>query len=221
MSCAVDPVAWGEKNRVALSTGKKHEWVLARTTRDNPTVDEVIMTARAVLVKWFDGVALDTMFADAGKAVDDVVVVAVSERPPVPSNADQRRESLDPVPLLAPSPVPPLYVTVRFNYRGYAQSLPWPVWTATASPLRVDKLCPLSADWMLVWAKNTAELETAPEELGALDKLTTYAPGPIAGLAQLTQLAGWGIGLYLAVQVLGIARTVLPRARPRSARRAA
>lgn len=221
MSCSVDVAAWGERNRVSLATGKTQEWVLVRTMRDNPTIDSVVATARAVLVKWFAGMALDTQFADAGDTVDAIDVVAVSERMPVPSSSDLRRESLDPVPLLAASPVAPLYVTVRFNYRGYATSMPWPVWTATVNPLRSSKLCPFDADWMLGWAKDPKSLELAPEELGALDKLSDNAAGPLAGLAQLTQLAGWGIALYAGFQVLTVARTLLPAVRLPRSRRAA
>lgn len=210
MSCTVDAVAWGEKNRVVLATGKTQEWVLARTTRDLPTIDSVVATARAVLVKWFDGLALDTQFADAGDAVDDISVISVSQNMPVPGASDLRRERLDPVPLLAASPLPPIYVSIRFNYRGYATSLPWPVWTATSSPFKVDKLCPTDADWMLVWAKDPKKLDTAPHELGALDKLSEHGPGALAAMADLIKLAGWGVGLYLGVQVFGMARAILP-----------
>lgn len=214
MTCAVDPTAWGEKNRVELATGKTQVWVLARTSRDNPTVDSVPQTARAVMVKWFSGVPMDTLFADAGDAVDDIVVTGVSEKAPIGKSTDQRRESLDPIPLLASGPTPPLYVTLRFNYRGYQKSLPWPVWTATSGFLREDKLCPMDADWMLVVARDIAELAAAPEESSTLEKLSEHAPGPLAGLADMTRLVGWGIGLYVGVQALQLVRA-LPRVRSR------
>jgi hypothetical protein len=219
MSCTVDPADWGEKNRVHLATGKTQEWVLARTTRDRPTQASVEKTARAVMVKWFHGIPTDVQFADAGDAVDDIRVVSVSETPPEPKAGDQRRESLNPVPLLAAGPTPPLYVRITYNYRGYVQSLPWPVWTASLSPLLSDKLCPLDADWMLVLARDLTALPVAPEEDSALDKLGKHGPGPLADLAQLTQLAGWALVAYLGVQALGFARTFLPRA-PRSRRAA-
>lgn len=212
MSCSVDAVAWGEKNRVALATGKTQEWVLARTTRDAPTLASLPETARAVMVKWFAGTPLDTMFADAGSSVDDVHVTAVSETAPVPKSTDQRRESLDPVPLLATSSSPPLYVSLRFNYRGYAKSLPWPVWTASVSLFKSDKLCPTSADWMLVSARDAGELAAAPDEASALEKLSTHAPPALAGLADITRIAGWGIGIYVAVQALGFVRAIVPSA---------
>src|SRR5262245_56519059 len=117
MSCAVDPTAWGEQNRVKLATGKTHEWVLARTQRDAPTVDSVRETTIAVMGKWFAGTPLDVMFADAGTAVDGITVTNVSEQRPTPSAKGQRREQLDPLPILAPSERPPLYVSVTFNYR--------------------------------------------------------------------------------------------------------
>jgi hypothetical protein len=210
MSCIVDAAQWGEKNRVALATGKTQEWVLARTTRDNPTVSILPTTARAVMVKWFGGIPTDVQFADAGSAVDDVQVVSVSETLPVPKASDQRRETLDPIPLLAPGGAPPLYVRLTFNYRGYATSLPWPVWTATASPFRVDKLCPFEADWMLMWARDLSALGVAPDEQSGLDKLSHNAPPLLAGLADITKLAGWGLGLYLGAQVFGLAKTFLP-----------
>src|SRR5262245_8014144 len=178
MSCAVDPTAWGEKNRVQLATGKRHEWVLARTGRDLPTTESMVDTVRAVMVKWFHGIPLDVLFADAGDAVDDVRVLSVSDKPPPPSSGAQRREALDPVPLLAASPEPPLYVTVAFNYRGYQKSLPWPVWTASSSFFRTDKLCPMDCDWMLVSAKDLAQLPEAEAEESLLEKLSEHGPGP-------------------------------------------
>ena len=165
-------------------------------------------TAKAVMVKWCEGVALDVLFADAGSAVDDVTIISVSEARPAPSAKDQRRESLDPLPLLAPSASPPLYVKLSFNYRGYAKSLPWPVWTATSSPFRSDKLCPIDADWMLVAAKAPESLATAPTEQSALDKLSEHGPQALADLANLTKLAGWGILAYLGAQAFGLVRAV-------------
>lgn len=213
MTCPIDPIAWGEKNRVSLATGKTHEWVLARTMRDRPTIDSVVTSARAVVGKWFQGTPIDVVFADAGDAVDDIQVTVVSYEPPAPGPGDQRREELDPLPMLASAALSPIYVTVRFNYRGYPKSLPWPVWTATSGFLRVDKLCPVEADWMLISSRSLAQLPTAPPEASLLDKLGANAPAPIAGLAQLTQLAGWALGIYIGVQVLGLARTLLPSPR--------
>lgn len=204
MSCAVNEAEWGEKNRVELATGKTQEWVLARTTRDNPTLSSLPMTARAVMVKWFHGIPTDVQFADAGDAVDGVQVVSVSETMPTPKSTDQRRENLDPVPMIAAGSTPPLFVRLTFHYRGYARSLPWPVWTSSFSPLRSDKLCPLGADWMLVWARNVDELGAAPDELSGLDKLSENAPPVLAGLADLTKLAGYGLGLYLGVEAFRI-----------------
>jgi len=217
MTCPVDAIAWGEKNRVTLVTGKTHEWVLARTTRDAPTLASVPVTARAVMGKWFDGTPLDVLFADAGTAVDAITVLGVTDQAPSPRAKDQRRESLDPIPLLASSKTPPLYVTVRFNYRGYAKSLPWPVWTATGSLFREDKLCPLDADWMLVLSRDAAALPDVPEEASFLTKLEDNAPGGLSSLASLTKLAGWALGIYVGIQVLGLARTVLPAPRKRAA----
>jgi hypothetical protein len=215
MSCSVDPIAWGEKNRVSLATGKTHEWVLARTQRDRPAVDEVVRTARAVMVKWFDGIALDVTFADAGSAVDAIRVDGVLTERPVPQSGDQRREQCDPVPLLAAADRPPLYVKLSFNYRGFETSLPWPVWTATSSIFKVDKLCPEGADWMLVQAKQAAELAPAPPELGPLDKLAEgglYGSGELAkaigDLGSFVKWAGYGLVLYGAVQLAGF----IPRA---------
>ncbi len=210
MSCSVDAALWGEKNRVALGTGKTQEWVLARTTRDAPTLGSLPTTARAVLVKWFRGIPLDVQFADAGDAVDDVQVTGVTDTMPIPRASDQRREKLDPLPFIASGPTPPLYVRVTFNYRGYQKSLPWPVWTATSSPFLVDKLCPLDADWMLVWARDTEALGVAPEEQSGLDKLSDHAPPWLAGIADISKLAGWAFAAYLGIQVFGLARTVLP-----------
>lgn len=209
MSCAVDTQLWGEKNRVALATGMTQEWVLARTSRDKPTLGSVPETARAVMVKWFEGTPIDVLYADAGSAVDDVQVQSVSDVMPTPRATDQRRESLDPIPWIAAGENPPIYVRLTFNYRGYVKSMPWPVWTARGY-LRSEKLCPFDADWMLVWARDAAALGAAPEEASGLDKLTKNAPPALAGLAELTKIAGWSLALYLGVQAFGLARTVLP-----------
>ena len=197
MSCAVDPIAWGEKNRVSLRTGKRHEWVLARTSRDNPSTSSLAETARAVMVKWFRGIPLDVLFADAGDVVDDIQVQAVTTEAPAPTAGAERRENLDPLPLLASGPSSPLYVKLSFNYRGYQKSLPWPVWTANnLSLLRESKLCPFDCDWMLLWGKDPSKLADAGEEASFLDKLAKHGPGPLSDLAALMQLAGWGIVLY-------------------------
>lgn len=226
MSCSVDPIAWGKNNRVSLATGKTHEWVLARTQRDRPAVDDVIRTARAVMVKWFDGMALDVAFADAGDVVDAITVTSVlTERPP-PQSGDQRREQCDPVPVLAPADRPPLYLRLTFNYRGYEKSMPWPVWTATSSIFKADKLCPENADWMLVQARPTVELAPAPTEIGPLDKLTTaglYGSSELAhalvNLGSFVKLAGYGLVIYGAVQLAGfIPRAGVRRPAPQSRR---
>ena len=212
MTCGVDPIAWGEKNRVRLSTGKTHEWVLARTTRDRPTLDTLPMTTRAVMSKWFEGTPIDVLYADAGEAVDAVSVLSVSDSLPVPPSKAQRREQLDPLPFLAPGPTPPLFVRVAFHYRGYVKSLPWPVWTASGTTfLRESKLCPQNCDWMLVWAKSEDELTEAPPEASALDKLAQNAPGGLADLARLTQLAGYALVAYLGFQAFTVARTFTPK----------
>lgn len=210
MSCSVDPSSWGAKNQVALGTGKVNEWVLARTTRDQPTLSSIPETARAVMVKWFPhSTPLDTQFADAGDAVDDVQVHAVSQAMPVPSSDDQRREALDPLPLLAASDSAPLFVTLSFNYRGYAKTMPWPVWTADNwSVLRDSKLCPFDCDWMLMWAKSPAKLKDAPTEKSFLEKVSEHAPAPFAAGADLVRLAGYGIALYAAVQTFHLARAL-------------
>lgn len=217
MSCPVDALAWGESNRVRVFTGKRQRWVLARTTRDNPTVASVPLTAKAVMGKWFEGTPLDVQFADAGDAVDDITVTNVSEElPPAPSGS-QRREALDPVPLLAPSPRPPLFVTVEFNYRGYGKDLPWPVWTAPLLAFtREAKLCPLDCDWMLAWAAPEVGLAVAPDEEGLLDKLVHHAPGPLATAAEIVQLAGYGLAAYLTWQVFATLAPTLKPLRRRS-----
>ena len=204
MSCAVDVVTWGERNRVRLFTGKRQRWTLARTSRDKPTQTSLVATTKAVLVKWFLGTPLDTQFADAGDAVDDVTVLAVSETPPPAPAGAQRREDLDPVPLVAAGLTPPLFVTIELNYRGYAQDLPWPVWTASASPFRSDKLCPFDCDWMLVWAAPVESLIDAPEEAGLLEKLSVHGGGILPGVAQAVQLAGWALVAYLGFQAFQV-----------------
>ena len=203
--CPVDPTQWGKDNRVRLFKGKRNVWVLARTLADRPStgwLDYVTLTTRAVMAKWFHGYALDTVFADASDAADDVQVLRISDSRPSVRAAAQRREQMDPVPTLRPD-AGIIYVTVAFNYRGFATEMPWPVWGSASSVLRAAKLCPFGADWMLVQTTSEDALAASPPPKSPLEKLRD-PKSPLGGafdaLGDLVTLGKWALVAYVGFQ---------------------
>lgn len=216
MGCDVNVEQWQKNNRVTLHRGKVNTWVLARTLRDRPDTEVIEDTARAVMSKWFYGMPLDHLYGDAGYAVDAVKVVASGPHRPPPMPGAQLRSKLDTIPLLRPEGGV-AYVTLTFNYRGYDTSMPWPVYTSNWSFTREGKSCPIECDWMLLAASNPKAddpLPEAPEEMSILDKLDVYADGNVLGdaydlLSTVTKIAGLAAGVFVAVQVVRIARPML------------
>lgn len=219
MSCPVDPEKWAEQNRVELYPGKVNRWVLVRTLRDNPTPETLRDTTRAVMGKWFRDSGVGVMTAEASDAVDSISIESCSYSRPTPRKTDQRRESTQPVPLMAPSEHGYVYLTVDFNYRGAQRSMPWPVWSQAFSLLRSSKICPIGADWMLAQASApTAEqpLPEAPPEQSWWEKVDQYGSHtPLGDVQNLVRLAGVALAIYVGVQAYGLARPMLA-ARARS-----
>lgn len=219
MSCAVDPALWGKANRVRLFPEKVNQWVLGRTLVDSPTRQSVEDTTMAVLRRWFGDSGIGFLTGEASDAVDAIQIVDVAYERPIPRASDERRETLDPVPTLAPSPGGYLYVTVRFNYRGLERDMPWPVWTAPRpfepSFTLAARRCPFGADWMLEQATTPRPgepLEPVPEEKTIWEKLSRYTPSlaaPIATADVIVRVLGVGIAVYAAIQLYAIAQPLV------------
>lgn len=208
MPCPVDPTAWGKKNRVTLYPEKVNEWVLVRTSRDNPDRAYLVLTLRAVMAKWFgDYVGVGVHSAELGEVGDNVELVSYSHERPVPSPTDQTREkSTDPIPLLSPSEQPPIYLKVRFNYHGMDPSMPWPVWGVH---LGTDPTCPFDCDWMLVQARvPTAErpLQGAGPPLSLSEKIEKFNREVAGAIGHVGDWAKWialGLGAATIVHYFG------------------
>lgn len=211
-TCPVDAEAWGKENRVQLHQGRRNVWTFARNTDDRPDLGEVRASLKSTMVKLFHGWPLDTAFADAGYAVDDIAVLYAGQKRPKGVPGEQRREKLPgKTPALLKSG-PSIFVTVAFNYRGYETSMPWPVWGHYWSLRDSQNTCPVDADWILSSAYPLDKVKAAPAEAGAIDKLRQHGGPAVDQLHHLATLLKWGLYLYAgthAVRLLApaVART--------------
>ena len=55
----VDVDKWRDANRAPLFPGKINRWLLVRTTRDDPTPDDLKNTLAATFARWFSGTPFD------------------------------------------------------------------------------------------------------------------------------------------------------------------
>lgn len=175
----VDVPAWLAANRVRVQPDFFNYWLLWRTTRDNPTEQDIRDTVAAVFVKWFDGSVIDPVATFKGttrSGVADLIEVVKIGAPGqalgVPGKGlrdMQRREllPLGPPPMVAaaeradqPAAV---QVLVRFAYRGKLGNMAWPTWRGGAVDTDAGRRCPVDADWILdrAWIAAT---EPAPPE---------------------------------------------------------
>ncbi|MEI9948314.1 MAG: hypothetical protein WDO74_04870 [Pseudomonadota bacterium] len=167
----VDVDEWRKLNRVPLFPGKVNRWVLVRTTRDNPTPDDLKNTLAAVFVKWFEGTVLDPALTFKGttrsSTADLIKLERVSKERLSLDNPARRREELPGLgPTVAPGDV--VWLEVTFAYRGQQTDMPWPVRTGAAMQLTSSAQCPVGADWML----DAAQMPTldAPLEQASTEK---------------------------------------------------
>jgi hypothetical protein len=167
----VDVEKWRAENRAPLFPGKVNRWLLVRTTRDDPTPDDLKNTLAATFEKWFAGTPLDPAFPFDGTtrsaAADLVRLERVSKERLNLAHPARRFEEL---PGLLPSvrSGEVVWLEVTFAYRGQLLSMPWPVRTGAEVQLQSQAGCPVGADWMLAAA---AFPETgAPDELSSADK---------------------------------------------------
>ncbi len=205
----VDVDDWRKRNRVPLFPGKVNRWVLIRTTRDDPTPDDLKNTLAAVFSKWFEGTALDPALVFKGttrSATADLIKLekVSKDRLSVASPA-RRREDLPGVsPTAAPGNV--VWLEVTFAYRGQQTDMPWPVRTGAAMQLTSSAQCPIGADWVLDSAQTPTE--NAPPEQSSRDKATEV----VSDTAD-TVTSGLFSLLWVPLAAIGVAAVLVLRAR--------
>jgi len=195
----VDVDEWRKQNRVPLFPGKVNRWVLVRTTRDNPTPDDLKNTLAAVFAKWFEGTVLDPALTFKGTTrsatADLIKLERVSKERLSLDNPARRREDLPGLgPTVAPGEV--VWLEVTFAYRGQQTDMPWPVRTGAAMQLTSSAQCPVGADWMLD-AAQTPTVDAPPEQTPgekAGEAVNTAADAVAGGLFNLLWLPLTALG---------------------------
>ena len=205
----VDVDDWRKRNRVPLFPGKVNRWVLIRTTRDDPTPDDLKNTLAAVFSKWFEGTVLDPALVFKGTTrsatADLIKLEKVSKDRLSLANPARRREDLPGVsPTVAPGNF--VWLEVTFAYRGQQTDMPWPVRTGAAVQLTSSAQCPIGADWVLDSAQTPTE--NAPPEQSSGDKaaevVSDTADTVTSGLFSL---------LWVPLAAIGVAAVLVLRAR--------
>ena len=167
----IDVDKWRDENRAPLFPAKVNRWILVRTTRDDPTPDDLKNTLAATFERWFAGTPLDPALPFNGTtrsaAADLIRLERVSTERLTLAQTMRRREDLPGLsPSLAPGGV--VWLEVSFAYRGQLLSMPWPVRTGAEIQLRSHAECPVDTDWML----DSVAFPTmgAPAEMSSADK---------------------------------------------------
>jgi hypothetical protein len=205
----VDVDDWRKRNRVPLFPGKVNRWVLIRTTRDDPTPDDLKNTLAAVFSTWFEGTVLDPALVFKGTTrsatADLIKLEKISKDRLSVANPARRREDLPGVsPTVAPGNV--VWLEVTFAYRGQQTDMPWPVRTGAAMQLMSSAQCPIGADWVL--DSTQTPTENAPPEQSSGDKaaevVSDTADTVASGLFSL---------LWVPLAAIGVAAVLVLRAR--------
>jgi hypothetical protein len=205
----VDVDDWRTRNRVPLFPGKVNRWVLIRTTRDDPTPDDLKNTLAAVFSKWFEGTVLDPALVFKGTTrsatADLIKLEKVSKDRLSLANPARRREDLPGVsPTVAPGNF--VWLEVTFAYRGQQTDMPWPVRTGAAVQLTSSAQCPIGADWVLDSAQTPTE--NAPPEQSSTDKA-----GEVVSDTADTVTSGLFSLLWVPLVAVGAAAVLVFRAR--------
>jgi len=205
----VDVDDWRKRNRVPLFPGKVNRWVLIRTTRDDPTPDDLKNTLAAVFSKWFEGTVLDPALVFKGTTrsatADLIKLEKVSKDRLSVANPARRREDLPGVsPTVAPGNF--VWLEVTFAYRGQETDMPWPVRTGAAVQLTSSAQCPVGADWVLDSAQTPTENAPAEQSSGdkAAEVVSNTADTVTSGLFSL---------LWVPLAAIGVAAVLVLRAR--------
>ncbi|MEO8900322.1 MAG: hypothetical protein ABI488_01850 [Polyangiaceae bacterium] len=205
----VDVDDWRKRNRVPLFPGKVNRWVIIRTTRDDPTPDDLKNTLAAAFSKWFEGTVLDPALVFKGTTrsatADLIKLEKVSKDRLSVANPARRREELPGVsPTIAPGNF--VWLEVTFAYRGQQTDMPWPVRTGAAMQLTSSAQCPIGADWVLDSAQTPTE--NAPPEQSSGDKATEA----VSDTAD-TVTSGLFSLLWVPLAAIGVAAVLVLRAR--------
>src|SRR5690242_5351690 len=206
----IDVDKWREANRAPLFPGKVNRWVLARTTRDNPTPDDLRRTLAATFVKWFEGTPVDPVLSTHGTTRSGAADLIRLERASTgalffPHTAKRREDLAGPLPLLKSGGI--VYLEVSFAYRGLVHDMPWPVRTGTTFvQLQSSAQCPIDADWILdsvaVPGEDAPPKQSSSEKAGdVISETTRDASSSLLG-------ALW---LPLTVLVAGLLLVILAR----------
>jgi hypothetical protein len=222
----VDLDSWKRMNRVPLRPGERHRWLIARSSDDGATIDDVRahmeggFATASVFQKWFDRVALlpgDMTETEAGK-IDNLKVLAQGTKEEMLLVAEKgglviekRAEDLPQPPRVRE---PKTYALVEFVYRSTQNSMAWPVYDdATIA----RKWCPTEPQVALSVAfKPSADSKQVPKET-SLDNPSTIIPivpstEQIADAASKFGGAAKGIGegvMYLGLGIAALAAVVM------------
>ena len=187
----VDVDKWRDENRAPLFPGKVNRWLLIRTTRDDPTPDDLKNTLAATFERWFSGTPLDPALPFDGTtrsgAADLIRLERVSkDRLLLPNPARRFEELPGQLPSVAPGGL--VWLEVTFAYRGQLLTMPWPVRTGGSALLTSEAQCPVGADWMLDSVAFPAldapgEMSSTDKAGAALGKTASEAGAAAAGVA--------------------------------------
>lgn len=219
LSCDVNAAAWGAKNRVKLFPGQLQRWTwVTRASRDESErelADEATSRTRYY-------------FANAGglsSAADSFNVERIARTPPPIRASYQRREKLDPAPLVESGSDPLVWITLTFALRTVVPDGPWPVYSSLWD--RGSSECPIGATWVLDSADDVSAGVAPPEPKPVIERVLESA-GNVAektGVAVASTLtkalwvAAAAAGIYAVHQSGLFSRTSAPSRSPRRSSR--
>ena len=145
--CDLDIPTWSEKNRAPLHPDQTNIWVITCVNADNETTEVLVKRILRGMELWFDSsvdlVALFDGRAKYGNA-DNVDIKPVPGFPTDEGPVEIFRKSLETPPTLKAGNLATFLL--KFDYRGTATSMPWPVYTSTFIS---RALCPAFAEVIL------------------------------------------------------------------------
>ncbi len=168
--CDVETEDFQRMCRVQVFPGQWNTWLLYRTLRDDPNLDEIELTAKAVIARAL-GAKGPAALGGLGFHHVEVIVGeptaggAVPESIPDPFGPRQRVQSLrESCPGVPASLTPGAYipVMVRFVYKGAPIDRPW--LARKVLPGGVAIWCPTKADWLLDSVYLPLPEEPVPDE---------------------------------------------------------
>ena len=208
---------WGHLNRVKLYRGKENQWTIAISVKDEgTTAAKMKAAALSLMVQWFNPNYWGRYFSDLipqwvmPVSVTRVEVLEVSNEDPYDkfatplvdeSGSHNRMDEwwmMTPPPFLRHGRV--AYVSVRFDYWGLVEWLPWPTWHDEKLGFwgdNPDRFCPFNCSAMLLrttgYEKSLATAKTAEpkrpeltrtlgEDLEKAIRLGAYATVGVVGL---------------------------------------